>query len=180
MVTEVEAAAWFTRDQPLTDKKTCTCGYRKNKHIFKAMGLERKRKITGGVGAWKWHWSLHRCWTQTSNYNLAPLLDKITEETPWQWVKKKKKKPMARRKKQGQIRTCNLLKWAAGVEVIFSKQTQGGWMVAVITGRWRTTHPCRRRGGGGGGFDPAGQKGFSPRCHSGDTLGHHMCHHHTG
>lgn len=95
-------------------------------------------------------------------------------------MSQKKKNPMERKKKQGQIRTCNLLKWAAGVEVIFPKQTQGGWMVAVITGRWKTTHPCRRRDGGGGGFDPAGQKGFSPRRHSGDTLGHHMCHNHTG
>lgn len=45
MVAEVEAAAWFTWDQPLTDKKICTCGYRKNKHIFKAMWLEHKSKI---------------------------------------------------------------------------------------------------------------------------------------
>lgn len=27
------------------------------------------------------------------------------------------------------------------------------------------------RAGGDGGFDPAGQKGFSPRCHNGEILG---------
>lgn len=47
-------------------------------------------------------------------------------------------------------------------------------MAAVITGRWRTTHPCRRGLVGGGGFDPArGRRA----CHPGERLcgGHQMC-----
>lgn len=66
----------------------------------------------------------------------------------------------------------------AGGGVLFSKQTQGGWRAAVITGRWRTTHPCRRELVEVAALILTGHEGFLAQVSRWrESGGHQMCHH---